>query len=159
VAPAALTAAFRRVARPQGPLARYASGAKLVALQQIVATGAVFRDFRRPYVEPEGVVTLSSGAVASVSPAAASKVLGVSQKDSLVELLKRAATLSRLPSAADQLLSDPATWKPTEATFDVGAISAQRALAAVNHFMPASISEQPSRGAGLARVLAGVANS
>jgi hypothetical protein len=159
VAPAALTAAFRRVARPQGPLSRYTSGAKLAVLQQIVATGTVFRDFRRAYVEPDGVATLSSSSVAAVSPAAASKVLGVAQKDALAELSKRAATLSRLPSSADQLLSDLATWKPTEATFDIGAIAAERTLAAVNLFMPASVSAQPSRAEGLAKVLVGVANS
>lgn len=159
VAPAALTAAFRRVSSPQGSLSRYVSGTKLAALQQIIASGAVFRDFRRAYVEPEGVATLSPSAVAAVSPGAASQVLGVPQKDALAELSARAATLSRLPSSADLLLSDPATWKSTQATFDIGAIAAERTLATVNFFMPANVSAQPSRAEGLAKLLTGVANS
>lgn len=159
VAPSALTGAFRRMSRPQGPLARYVTGEKAAALQQIVATGAVFRDFCRPYVEPDGVQTLSSSAVRAVSPAAAANVLGVPQKDALTELSKQTAKLKGLPSAADQLLSDPATWKPSNATFDLGAIAAERTLALVNAFMPGNIAEEPSRAEGLATVLAGVANS
>jgi hypothetical protein len=159
VAPSALTGAFRRMSRPQGPLARYVTGGTVAALQQIVATGDVFRDFCRPYAEPDGVETLSSSAVRAVSPEAAANVLGVPPKDALTELSKQTAKLNSLPSAADQLLSDPATWKPTKAAFDIGAIAAERTLTLVNAFMPASITEEPSRAEGLATVLTGIANS
>jgi hypothetical protein len=159
VAPAALSAAFRRISRPQGPLARYTGGGRLAALQHLIATGAVFRDYRRPYIEPDGIETLSPGAVAAVSPAAASAVLGVPEGGALAELSTRAATWGALPSTADQLLSDPATWKPAEAVFDLGAIASERAFAAISYFLPTSITDQPSRAAGLASLLTGIANS
>jgi hypothetical protein len=159
VAPAALSAAFRRISRPHGPLARYAGGTRLAALRQLIATGAVFRDFRRPYVEPEGVETLSPEAVARVSPAAAANVLGVPEANALDELSSRAAALAALPSAADQLLSNPAAWKPAQTVFDLGAIASERALAVINAFLPANIAGQPSRAEGLATLLTGIANS
>ena len=158
VAPAALTPAFRR-ASCSGPLARYATGANLTSLQQMVAAGSVYRDFRRTYVEPEGVGTLSPSAIAAVSPAVAAEVLGVPQPDALSEVSKRVAAVSGMPSAADQLLSDPSTWKPASATFDIGAIAAEQTLATVNFFMPKKVSAEPSRAEGLAFLLTGIANS
>jgi hypothetical protein len=159
VAPAALTGAFRRLTSPRGSLSRYAVAADVAALKQIVAIGSAFRDFRRAYQEPDGIATLSASAIAGVPAAVASNVLGVAEAGALAALTARCATFAKVPSSADRLLSDPATWKPTKTTFDLGSIAAERALNIVHGVMPSNIAAHPSRGESLAPLLVGIANS
>ena len=47
--------------QPLGPIARVASGGELarIALANLVANGATIRDFRRQYVEPDGIASSS----------------------------------------------------------------------------------------------------
>ena len=90
-APAAMTAAFRRLSRVRGPLARFVTSADSGALKAIVAPGQTYRDFRRAYVEPDGVRTLSASAIASLPVAVVARKLGVSEALAAATLTQRLA--------------------------------------------------------------------
>lgn len=136
-APAALTGAFRRATRARGPLARYVDLAGRNALRTLVATGETVRDFRRPYAEPDGVATLSRDAIAELAPDVTGRVLGVAPAQALAEVSARVARTAALPTAADQLLSRPETWRPLGAGVDLGAIAAGRMLRTLRAAIPA----------------------
>ena len=88
VPPAALTGAFRRVARVRGPIAlRLRNG---IATQSIVAPGGVFRDFRHLAIEPDGIRGLSEKSLANPATEAGARA-------SLRCSIKRAPRISRTP--------------------------------------------------------------
>ena len=97
-APAALTPTFRRVTRARGPLARYIDTPARAALSNLVANGATIRDFRRQYVEPDGVASLSATAQSGISAAAAAKVLGVPVAQALAQMSARATRFNQSPA-------------------------------------------------------------
>jgi hypothetical protein len=158
-APAALTPAFRRVTRARGPIARYLDAPARVALSNLVANGAAIRDFRRQYVEPDGVASLSAVAQSGISAAAAARVLGVSEALALGQAAARVARFNQSPSAVDRLLAPPETWKPVRAVFDLGSLIASNVTADLHQVMPTRITSQPSRAEALAPLFEGIANS
>ena len=156
LAPAALSGTFRRMTRVRGPMMRYLDGAGRQALARLIATGPNFRDHRRPYVEPDGVVTLSEAAVAAIPVDLAARVLGVDESVAHATLASRAVAMAATPGVADRLMAGPATWGAPAR--DLGEIAAQRALALVTAAMPRRVEDDPARAAGLVSLLAGIAN-
>jgi hypothetical protein len=156
VAPAAVTAAFRRLARTRGPLARFSDAA---ALNTLVASGGQFRDFRRAYVEPEGVRTLSSAAVASFSPELIAGKLGVSPAAARGALTALLAARRGGPSIADQLTEPLAEWRIPTGAVDLGLRGAALIHEGVGTALPARITAGASRAEALAPLLVGVGNS
>jgi hypothetical protein len=155
----AFTPAFRLATRARGPLARYLDPAGRAALDRLVATASTVRDFRRAYVEPDGIVTLSAKALAGISAANAARVLGVDPAVAMAQVAQRVQHFATLPSAVDQLLAPVATWRPREATLDVGGAVASRLLATLHASMPSDIDSHPSRAETLGTLFVGLASS
>jgi hypothetical protein len=155
VAPVAATGAFRRMTRARGPLARFASS---VALRELVATGTQFRDFRRQYVEPEGVRSLSDSAIASFAPEIIARSLGVSTAAAPGALAARLASRSGI-SIADRLVRPLAEWRIPAGTADLGRRTAEVIQERVNAALPARPTENAARAEALAPLLAGIGNA
>ena len=155
VAPAAATPAFRRTVRVRGPLARFAGARELRGL---MATGNQFRDFRRAYVEPEGVRTLSSAAIASLSPELIARKLGVSREDAPDALAARLAAHSG-PSITDSLSRPLKEWRIPAGAIDLGERAARNIDEQVTAAMPARLASDPARTEALAPLFVGVGNS
>jgi hypothetical protein len=155
----AFTPAFRRATRARGPLARYTEAGGRAALDRLVATGTTIRDFRRAYVEPDGVVTLSAKALGGLSAANAARVLGVDAGLALAQVAARTARFAALPSAVDHLLAPVATWRPRAAALDLGGRVAITLLELLHAAMPSKITAQPSRGETLGTLFEGLASS
>ena len=160
LAPAALSGTFRRLTRVRGPLMRYLDAAGRQAIARLIASGPNFRDHRRRYVEPDGVVTLSPAAVAAVPADVAARVLGVDASIAQATLAARATAMASRASVADRLMAGPAPWNGASASQrSPGDIAAERVLAVVSRAMPRRIEDDPARAASLVALLAGIANS
>ena len=159
VAPAAMTAAFRRATRARGPLARFASGAGAVALRQLVAVDGSFRDFRRLYVEPEGVRTLSSSAIAAIPRALLADKLGVSEANAPRVLEEMLAARTSGISVADRLARPLASWPVREGTLDLGQRAAAQITERVQAALPSRFSASPGRAEALTPLLVGIGNT
>jgi hypothetical protein len=111
------SAAFRRLTRARGPVARFAAAnpgdrARLVD-RFVAADGGLTRDWVRPYVNPDGITSISPASRAMVTAAIASGVLGagVSKDDALATIdarLKRKSFPDALTSEAVQAMRFPA---------------------------------------------------
>ena len=152
---AAMMSAFRRVTRVRGPLARFGA----VALRQLVAKGAAFRDLRRLYVEPEGIATLSSEGIASFSPALVARKLGVSEVTATRALEQRFAARRDALTIADRLALPLATWKVREGTLELGTRAAAQIADSVAEALPARLANDAARNEALVPLLVGIGNS
>lgn len=159
VAPAALTAAFRRVARLRGPLTRFAGREGLAGLRQIVANGARFQDFRRAYVEPEGVRTLSVAARAAISPALLARKLGVREAEAPEVFAQRLAARRAGVPVADRLAQPVGSWRIPDGKIDIGDRAASRIVAQVDEALPTRFTGDTARVEALAPLLVGIVNS
>ena len=157
-APAAMTPAFRRLTRVRGPLARFSDAADVAALKSIVAKGGQFRDFRRAYVEPDGVRTLSERAIASIPAALVARTLGVAEGAAHAALATRLAARSTV-SIADRLAQPVASWRVPAGTVDLASRAAAAIVAQVDEVMPANFARASARAESLAPLLVGVANA
>ena len=158
VAPAALTPAFRRLSRVRGPLARFSNAADLVALKGIVAPGQQYRDFRRAYVEPDGVRTLSDSAIASIPAGLVARALGVAEGIAHATLATRLAGRSTV-SIADRLAQPVAGWRVPAGTVDLASRGAAAIAAQVGEVMPSNFARESALAESLAPLLVGVANA
>ena len=156
VAPAAMSGAFRRATRVRGPLARFAVGASALALRQLVAAGGTFRDFRRLYVEPEGVRTLSSSAIAAFPRALLAQKLGVSEASAPQVLEERLAARTSDLSVADRLTQPLAV---RAGTIDLGVRAAAQIAERVHETLPRRFSASPGRAEALTPLLVGIGNT
>ncbi len=156
VPPAAMLSAFRRITRVRGPLARFGVAD---ALRQLVAVNATFRDLRRLYVEPDGVHTLSSEAIASFSPALIAKKLSVSEATAPGALQQRFATRRDALTIADRLAQPLATWNVRQGTLDLGSRAAAQIADRVSEALPERLANDAARNEALAPLLVGVGNS
>ena len=159
VPPSAMTGAFRRASRLRGPLARFANRDGLMALRQLVAVGGSFRDFRRLYVEPEGVRTLSESAIASISVTALARKLGVTEATASRVFADRLnARGDRLPIA--DLFAQPLTMlRVREGTLDLGTRAAAQIADRITDALPGRVASDSARAQALAPLLVGIANS
>lgn len=157
-APAGMTAAFRRSSRVRGPLTRFASAADTVALKTIVTQGAQYRDFRRGYVELDGVRTLSARAIASLPTALVARKLGVSDVLAHATLQRQLAARTTV-SVADRLTTPISTWRVPVGTIDLATRAAAALATQVDDAMPSNFAVQSARTEALAPLLVGVANS
>jgi hypothetical protein len=155
VAPAAMTATFRRMARMRGPLARFAG---VAGLRNLVAAEDRFRDFRRQYVELEGIRTLSTDAIQSFSPEVIGRLLGVAPETAPAALAERLAS-RRSPSIADSLARPLNEWRIPAGSLDLGARAARLVDERVTAALPAEIAAAPARSEALAPLLTGMGNS
>lgn len=157
-APAAMTATFRRLSRVRGPLARFVAAADSAALKAIVAPGQTYRDFRRSYVELDGVRTLSASAIASLPAALVARKLGVSEAVASATLTQRLADRSTV-SVADRLSQPVSSWRIPVGTVDLALRSATAIALQVDLAMPANFARESARAEALAPLLVGLANS
>jgi hypothetical protein len=159
VAPAAMTAAFRRATRTRGPVARQTGTAASASLRQLVAKGDQFRDFRRPYSEPDGVRSLSARAIAALPTALVARKLGINEAAAGAALSQRLVTLANTRSIADVALSPVAGWRVPTGNLDFGAIAAGQVAQIVEAASPASVQAAPLKSEIFASVFVGLANS
>jgi hypothetical protein len=100
------SAAFRRLTRPRGPIARFAASAvvdRVAAVDRLVAADTgLTRDWVRTYANPDGISSVSLVSRAMVTSKIATEVLGdgVSKNDALTAI---DAGLSERPSFPDAL--------------------------------------------------------
>ena len=159
VAPAAMTSAFRRMTRLRGPIVRRAGVEARGALAQMVAEGGGFRDFRRAYVEPSGVKTLSARALAAIPTAILARRLDVPEANARAALTDRLAARGATPSLADRMLAPLTEWRVPAGTTDLGALAAGQIAVIVQDATPADAAADPARSEALAGLLVGLANS
>ena len=158
-APAAMTAAFRRVTRARGPVARLTGAMGRAALLQMVAQGAAFRDFRRAYSEPDGVRGLSARGIAALSADLVARKLGVAVAGARAALSMRLASLATTRSIADTALLPISGWRVPAGTLDLGASAASQVALIVASATPTSAPAAPVQSEVFASVLVGLANS
>jgi hypothetical protein len=159
VAPAAVSGAFRRATRVRGPLARLADSAGAIALRQLVAANGTFRDFRRLYIEPEGVLTLSSSAIAAIPPALLAEKLGVDEASAPRVLEERIAARTSDLSVADHLARPFIAWPVREGTLDLGTRAALQIAQRVHDTLPSRVVASPGRAEALTPLLVGLGNT
>jgi hypothetical protein len=157
LAASATTAAFRRMTRPFGGLARLAVGRR-AELARLIADGAAPRDHRRPYRDLDGVSGVSQAAANSLDPATLAPVLGVTPDQVVATLLQHGAVLAANPALPD-ILTPAALQTATVASgFDLSQIAAQRALTALMRAAPRNPQAEPWRALAVGGPLGGLAN-
>lgn len=157
-APAAMTPAFRRLSRVRGPLARFIDAAGAVSLKRIVAPDQQYRDFRRAYVEPDGVRTLSGSAIASIPAALVARRLGVAEGVAHAALASQLSGRAMV-SVADRLAQPVASWRVPAGSVDLSARGAAAIAARVDDAMPSNFVRESARAESLAPLLVGLANA
>lgn len=100
-AEASFSAAFRRMTRQGGPLARRAGLADPAALT--TADGRGFRDHRRPVAVPDGIVGLSAAALSFLDPDLVGRVMDVAPDRALGALNDRMRMLATSGTATMRL--------------------------------------------------------
>ncbi|MES2525065.1 MAG: hypothetical protein V4617_20370 [Gemmatimonadota bacterium] len=153
--PAAMTGAFRRLTRTRGPLARFTDAAGLARLQGMVAKGAAFTDFRRAYVEPDGVTGLSQRAVNALPAELVARRLNVQPRVALTTLARRIQAVPER-SVTDRLQQPLATWSVRAGTTDLVAPIAERMFTMLNEAMPPQTLGDVARADALAPLLLGL---
>ena len=159
VAPAAMSAAYRRATRMRGPVARLTDAAGRATLGTLVASKGTFRDFQRPYVEPGGIAGLSAKAMAAIPAAIIARKLGVAEGQAAAELTRRLSARQDVRSIADRVLAPLSSWRVSDGTLDLGAAAAAQVSVLVDAATPADAKADPGRSEALAAILVGVANS
>jgi hypothetical protein len=157
LAASATTAAFRRVTRPSGPLARFAAGHE-AELTRLVALGATARDYRRPYRDLDGVAGLSPAAATAVDPAIVAPVLGVAPSQVVATLLQLGAALAAHPALPDLLTPSAVSAASVTPGFNLAQTAASRALAVLSRAAPADPAQDPARAVSIAGALTGLSN-
>jgi hypothetical protein len=115
---AAVSGAFRRVTRPNGPLVGRAGAQSRLRAGALVGRDGL-RDFTRTYTNPDGVGALSATAVAGMDTALVSTAIGVPAGE-VGATLAGAGDLIRGGLVAT--LVDPARWRAPDAALDPGAV-------------------------------------
>jgi hypothetical protein len=106
---AALTPAFRRAVRVRGPIARAVRDPAL--LRNLVAVGETFRDLRYQYREPDGVGSLSPGAIAAFPVELLARKLAVAPQLAVQKLTDQVAAVRADLTVADRVLRPVADWR------------------------------------------------
>ena len=158
-APAAMTAAYRRVTRARGPISRVTNAANTAALGQLVATATGFKDFRRAYVEPDGIKTLSPAAIEGLSPDSIARTLGIAPAVAKQTLTTRLAAVASTPTMTDRMFSPTSGWKIPAGNIDLGALAATRISERAGAALPDRLTTDVVRVDTVAPLLAGLANS
>lgn len=157
-APVAMTAAFRRATRLRGPLARLNTGFEQKTMHGIIADSQGFKDFRRPYSNPDGVGTLSTAAINAIPSALLAKKLGVTEALSATTLSSQLAVTASL-TVADSMLAPVAAWSIPAGKIDLGTLVADSINTKVTELMPSDVTQQPAVSEPLSALLVGLANS
>jgi hypothetical protein len=155
----ALGSAFRRVTRVRGPLARFTDAPARAALQSLVNAGNSFRDLRRPYVEPDGIVSLSPASVAALPPALIASKLGVPVDGAAAALVKRLSSRATPLTLADIVASPMAGWRIPGGTVDLARAGAAIVFKRVQDVLPRNVTRAAGQVEALAPLLIGLANS
>jgi hypothetical protein len=156
VAPAAVSATFRRAARPRGPIARFYPGRVFSMLQPNARS---FRDFRRPYAELDGVRSLSAATVQALSADVVARALKVPAAQAMTALNTFNANASRAKPVADRLLAPRQTWTVADQAIDPGALGAAKLLATLQTVMPTSPASDAAASETVGSLIQGVAGS
>ena len=117
-APAALTGAFRRASRPDGPMLRRASPATRVRVGELAGTESTMRDFTRLYANPDGIGRLEAATIRLLDSDSAAAALGV-RAPALGDLLTRAGRT--MDGGLATWLTSSTRWRAAQAGFDFGA--------------------------------------
>jgi len=156
---AALGSAFRRATRVRGPIARFADAAARASLRTLVARGESFKDLRREYAEPDGIVTLSPAGVAALPPALIATKLGVPVAGAASALTRRMEARTSRLSVADVIAAPVSTWRVPKGTLDIARIGADLVLARVQQALPRNAARAAGQADALAPLLVGLVNS
>jgi hypothetical protein len=156
---AALGSAFRRATRVRGPLARFADTPARAALRNLVARGDRFRDLRRTYAEPDGITTLSPGAIAALPPALIAAQMRVPVAGAAKALSDRLAARTSRLSVADAIAGPLADWKIPAGTLDLARLGADMALHRIEQALPRDATRSAGKVEALAPLLVGLVNS
>jgi hypothetical protein len=156
---AALGSAFRRATRVRGPLTRFSDAAGRAALQGLVSIGNRFRDLRRPYVEPDGIVSLSPAAAAALPPELIASKLGVPVAGAAAALVERLSARESPLALADIIALPMAGWRIPGGTVDLTRAGAATVLARVQDVLPRDATRSAGEVEALAPLLVGLANS
>ncbi|GHD44077.1 hypothetical protein D9V29_03625 [Mycetocola manganoxydans] len=113
---AAVSGAFRRVTRPDGPVLRRADAASRRRAGSLVGTDQLMRDFTRIYSNPDGIGRISADAIRMLDAALVSKAIDVRPEKVGTTL----TTASReMKGGIASYLTEPSAWKPPQAGFSV----------------------------------------
>lgn len=112
----AVSGAFRRATRPDGPALRR-SGAVRARAGTLVGTADGLRDFTRTYADPQGVAALSAEVIAGLDQQAVAGALGVDQA-AVAGLLQRSSAEVEVGVAG--FLTRPERWAAPDAGYDPG---------------------------------------
>ena len=159
VAPAAMTAAYRRATSMRGPVTRATNAGNTAGLSQMVASGTTFKDFRRNYSEPDGIKTLSPGAINGLSPDSIARTLGVDPAAAKQALTGRLAAAGATPTMTDRMFAPVSSWKIPAGNIDLGALAAAKVNERVAAALPDRLAGDVVRVDTVAPLLAGLANS
>ncbi|WP_395306710.1 hypothetical protein V4U86_14630 [Mycobacterium sp. AMU20-3851] len=116
---AAVSGAFRRSTRPDGPVLRRAGATTRRRAGELVGTDAVMKDFTRVYRNPDGVGGLSTAAIASLDASLVAAAIAVPIGGVPNALSVANATMA---GGLASLLTDPGQWADPRQDFDLGAM-------------------------------------
>jgi hypothetical protein len=159
VAPAGMTAAFRRSTRVRGPLTRLAGADQRVGLSNLVAQGSAFRDFRRTYANPDGIGAPSSRALAAIPTSVIAAHLNVPEAIAREQLTQKFALSLGKTSMADFLLSPTTSWRIPVGKFDLGAMVADKIGKLIAQATPPRMNASSAQAEVFAAVQVGLANT
>ncbi|HEY7131895.1 MAG TPA: hypothetical protein VH440_06565, partial [Candidatus Limnocylindrales bacterium] len=152
----AVSSAFRRATRVRGPIARFApTDVARTAIRSLIVEAAGPRDFARPYVELDGIRSLSEGTIAMLSPELVAPVFGNGGGDPMQHLRDRVSSLAN-PSPADGLTSVAIGAMTLAPDFQVADVATRRVLAAMPGAAVASTSLGPAVAASHLGLLQGL---
>jgi hypothetical protein len=139
------TAAFRRITRARGPLARYVaagtgsgtgSGGGVVGgvVAGLVADDGTARDHQRPYADLDGVGGVSEVAARAADPTIVAAALGLGEADAetcVAALLDHGRKLAQVPALSDLLTPGAVRESTPDPAYRLSDTSGERVLAAV----------------------------
>ncbi|MCU1428822.1 MAG: hypothetical protein JWL83_2822 [Actinomycetia bacterium] len=154
LADAAVTATFRRVTRPLGGIARFASTQRL-ELARVVATDGIARDMQRPYRDLDGVAGVSELAANALDFERVAPVLGVSTDQVAATVVAHGQTLVDAPSVPEAfgLAVDGGARTTSGTDRTLARRAAEQVIDHIERAAPREPLRDPARAVGLASLL------
>ena len=119
----AVSGAFRRATRPDGPVLRRAGAATRQRAGEVVGTDAAMRDFTRVYQNPDGIGALSDDAIAALTGSLVAAAIDI-PIGGVTNALSAASVAMR--GGLANYLTDASGWKAPQQDFDLGAVIVQQ---------------------------------
>ncbi|HSM06426.1 MAG TPA: hypothetical protein VK858_17520 [Longimicrobiales bacterium] len=160
VAPTAADLPFRRAFRPRGALARLTQNvAPDALLEQALLPDGGLRDFREPYVQPDGVTGVREETLDALPRDVVARALGVSERNAIGTLRRRLETFQADAAVADLMTQPVTTWNVDPGILDPRDLGGLRAVDILRSALPPRIARDPGRAEAIGSVLKGLADS